>query len=175
MTVLFLVRHGETVDNARQMMQGQMQGELNEKGIAQAEAVAEQLKDEHFDAIISSDLHRAVQTAEIIALPHRLPVITTPLLRERDWGDFTGRYIPDLKGLPFPENTETMEQLLKRAGRFLDFIRTNYPRQQVLAVGHGIMNKAVQAVLLGKQTRDIARMENAEVRVLNITTCDRTS
>lgn len=175
MTVLFLVRHGETVDNARQMMQGQMQGELNEKGIAQAEAVAEQLKDEHFDAIISSDLHRAVQTAEIIALPHRLPVITTPLLRERDWGDFTGRYISDLKGLPFPENTETMEQLLKRAGRFLDFIRTNYPGQQVLAVGHGIMNKAVQAVLLGKQTRDIARMENAEVRVLNITTCDRTS
>ena len=168
MTKLFLVRHGETIDNARQLMQGQMQGELNENGIAQAEAVAEQLKDEHFDAIISSDLHRAIQTAEIIALPHHLTVVTTPLLRERDWGDFTGRYIPDLKGLPFPENTETMEQLLERARRFLDFIRTNYPGQQVLAVGHGIMNKAVQAVLLGKLTRDILRMENAEVRVFTI-------
>jgi probable phosphoglycerate mutase len=68
-----------------------------------------------------------------------------------------------------------MDQMLDRAGRFLDFIRTNYPGQQVLAVGHGIMNKAIQAVLLGKQTRDIVRMENAEVRVLTITTCDRTS
>ena len=168
MTRLFLVRHGETFDNALQLMQGQVQGELNAKGIAQAEAVAEQLKDEHFDVIIASDLHRAIQTAEIIALPHRLPVVTTPLLRERDWGDFTGRYIPDLKGLPFPENTETMEHLLARAGRFLNFIRTNYPGQQVLAVGHGIMNKAVQAVLLGKLTRDIVRMENAEVRILTI-------
>lgn len=168
MTRLFLVRHGETIDNARQLMQGQMQGELNATGTAQAEALSEELRDEHFDAIISSDLHRAVQTAEIIAKPHRLPVVTTPLLRERDWGDFTGRYIPDLKGLPFPENTEKMEHLLERARRFLDFLRSQYPNQQVLAVGHGIMNKAVQAVLLGKLTREIARMENAEVRVFDV-------
>ena len=40
MTVLYLVRHGETVDNANQIMQGQTQGELNEKGIAQAREVA---------------------------------------------------------------------------------------------------------------------------------------
>ena len=168
MTTLFLVRHGETVDNASQLMQGQTQGMLNEKGLAQAEAVARQLKAQHFDAIIASDLHRAVQTAEIIALPHRLKVVTTPLLRERDWGDFTGRYIPDLKGLPFPENVETMEQLLARAGRFLDFIKNNYPRQQVLAVGHGIINKAIQAVLFGKKTSEIQRMENAEVRTLEV-------
>lgn len=168
MTKLFLVRHGETFDNASQLMQGQVQGELNATGIAQAETVADELSGEHFDAIISSDLHRAVQTAEIIARPHGMTVVTTPLLRERDWGDFTGRYIPDLKGLPFPANTETMEHLLGRAALFLDFIRNNYDEQQVLAVGHGIMNKAVQAVLYGKSTREIVRMENAEVRVLTI-------
>ncbi len=168
MTTLFLVRHGETYDNANQMMQGQTQGQLNATGVAQAEALAERLRDEHFDAIVASDLHRAVQTAEIIARPHALPVVTTPLLRERDWGDFTGRYIPDLKGLPFPENTEKMEQLLARAGKFLDFIRTNYPGQQVLAVGHGIINKAIQAVHYGKLTREIEKMENAEIRILSL-------
>jgi len=168
MTRLFLVRHGETVDNARQLMQGQLQGALNAKGTAQAEDVARQLQDEHFDAIIASDLRRAIQTAEIIARPHQLPVVTTPLLRERDWGDFTGRYIPDLRGLPFPDNVETTEQLLLRARRFLDYIGITYAGQQVLAVGHGIVNKAIQAVLLGKQMRDIGRMANAEVRVLNI-------
>ena len=168
MTRLYLVRHGETYDNARQLMQGQVHGELNAKGISQIEAVAEELKDEHFDAIVASDLNRAIQTAEIIARPHRLKVTTTPLLRERDWGDFTGRYIPDLKGLPFPENTETMDHLLERAGRFIEFIRSNYPGKRVLAVGHGIVNKAVQAVLLGKQTRDIVKMENAEVRVFDV-------
>ena len=60
MTKLFLVRHGETVDNARQLMQGQTQGELNATGVAQAEDVARRLAAEHFDAIIASDLHRAV-------------------------------------------------------------------------------------------------------------------
>ena len=55
MTILYLVRHGETVDNANQIMQGQTQGELNEKGIAQAREVAEKLLGEHFDAFVSSD------------------------------------------------------------------------------------------------------------------------
>ena len=168
MTQLYLVRHGETIDNARQLMQGQTQGCLNDTGRQQAEALSEELKDEHFDAIVSSDLRRAIQTAEVLAAPHGLPVVTTPLLRERDWGDFTGRYSPDLKGLDFPENVESLEQLLARAGRFLDFIRRNYPGQQVLAVGHGIINKAVQAVHYGKKMREVQRMKNAEVRVLDI-------
>jgi probable phosphoglycerate mutase len=45
MTTLYLVRHGETIDNVRQIMQGQTQGELTENGILQARQVAEELKD----------------------------------------------------------------------------------------------------------------------------------
>ena len=69
-TTIILVRHGETVDNARQIMQGQTQGELNDKGRDQARQVAERLACEQLDAVVASDLHRAVQTAEIIAAPH---------------------------------------------------------------------------------------------------------
>lgn len=168
MTILYLVRHGETVDNASQMMQGQTQGRLNETGIWQAEELARELATTHFDAIVASDLRRSVHTAEILAAPHGMTVTTTPLLRERDWGDFTGRYIPSLKGLPFPENVESMECLLARAGRFLDYIRNTFPEGKVLAVGHGIINKAIQAVHYKKSTREIERMMNAEVRVLEI-------
>ena len=126
------------------------------------------LADTHFDAVVASDLHRSVQTATIIAEPHHLTVVTTPLLRERDWGDFTGRYIPDLKGEPFPDNVEPLDALLSRAGRFIEFIRSTYPEQTVIAVGHGIINKAIQAVLFGKQMQQVERMKNAEVRVLSI-------
>ena len=49
-------------------MQGQTQGELNEKGREQARQVAERLASEQIDAVIASDLHRAVQTAEYILL-----------------------------------------------------------------------------------------------------------
>ena len=168
MTKLYLVRHGETIDNARQVMQGQVQGQLNDTGIRQAEEVRDRLTDERFDAFISSDLHRAVHTAEIIAAPHGMEVVTTPLLRERDWGDFTGRYIPSLKGEPWPDNVESLEHLLQRARSFLDFVRNGWPEGRVLAVGHGIVNKAIQAALRGVEMRHVEKMKNAEVRVLDI-------
>jgi probable phosphoglycerate mutase len=90
------------------------------------------------------------------------------LLRERDWGLFTGRYIPDLKGEVWPDDIETLDDLLARAGRFLDFVRTRYQGKTVLAVGHGIVNKAIQAVYYGKQMRDVERMANCEVRILEL-------
>jgi len=166
MTYLYLVRHGETFDNANQIMQGQTQGKLNETGIMQAEELSSKLAAEHFDAIVSSDLHRAVETAEIIAKPHHLEVEATSLLRERDWGSFTGRFIPDLQDEEWPDDIESMEKLLSRAQNFITYIRTMYRDKKVVAVGHGIINKAIQAVYHKKTMRDIPRMANAEVRIL---------
>ena len=160
------MRHGETVDNARQLMQGQTQGELNENGVLQAKALSEQWRNRVIDAVISSDLKRAVDTAAVIAAPHGLEVMTTSLLRERDWGDFTGRYIPDLKNEPWPENVESLENLLSRAGEFITYVRQTFPGKKVLAVGHGIVNKAIQAVLYNKSMSEILKMSNAEVREL---------
>ena len=168
MTTLYLVRHGETVDNAHQIMQGQTQGELNENGIRQAEEVSRELEGVALDAIIASDLKRAIDTATIIAKPHQLKVITTPLLRERDWGDFTGRFIPSLKGEAWPDNVETLEALLSRADEFIAYVKEAYPGKKVLAVGHGIINKAIQAVYYDKPMNEIPRMVNAEVRVLEL-------
>jgi probable phosphoglycerate mutase len=165
-TILYLVRHGETVDNANQIMQGQTQGALNEHGIQQAKELSMQWQDCHLDAIIASDLKRAIDTASIVAEPHHLDVHTTPLLRERDWGDFTGRYIPDLKGEKWPDNVESLENLLSRAGEFIAYVKATYPGKKVLAVGHGIINKAILAVYYGKSMSDIQRMMNAEVREL---------
>ena len=166
MTTILLVRHGETVDNARQIMQGQTQGELNEQGRQQAQQIAERLSSEAIDAVVASDLHRAIQTAEYIAAPHHLPVVTTPLLRERDWGSFTGRYIPDLRGEIWPDDIESEETLLQRARNFLIYITTTYPDKRVVAVGHGIINKAILAVYAQCPMREVQRMMNAEVRVL---------
>ncbi len=165
-TTILLVRHGETVDNARQIMQGQTQGELNERGREQARQVAERLAEDPVDVIIASDLRRAIQTAEIIAAPHGLPVVTTPLLRERDWGGFTGRYIPELRGEVWPDDIESEEALLTRARQLLLHITATYPGKRVVAVGHGIINKAILAVYAQCPMREVQRMMNAEVRVL---------
>ena len=166
MTTILLIRHGETVDNARQIMQGQTQGELNEQGRAQARQVAERLASEQIDAVVASDLRRAIQTAEIIAAPHGLVVRTTKLLRERDWGSFTGRFIPDLRGETWPDDIESEEALLQRALTLLLYITTTYLDMRVVAVGHGIINKAILAVYAQCPMREVQRMMNAEVRVL---------
>ncbi len=167
-TILFLVRHGETVDNASQLMQGQTQGQLNDVGVSQARQLRDELAVRQIDAIVASDLKRAVDTAIILAEPHGLEVETTELLRERDWGSFTGRYIPSLKGEVWPDDIESLDDLLARAGRFLDYIKKRYAGKTVLAVGHGIINKAIQAVYYGKQMRDVERMTNCEVRSLEL-------
>ena len=168
MTTLYLVRHGETVDNANQIMQGQTQGQLNENGIKQASEFSKEWKNKPLDVVIASDLKRSVDTAKIIAEPHHLEVLSTPLLRERDWGSFTGRYIPDLKGETWPDDIETLENLLSRAGEFIAYVKQTFPGKKVLAVGHGIINKAIQSVYYQKSMSDIQRMSNAEVRTLEL-------
>jgi probable phosphoglycerate mutase len=169
-TTLYLVRHGETEDNVRQIMQGQTQGCLTEHGRQQAAEVRDQMRQLAVDAVVASDMRRSIQTATIIAEPHGLPVVSTPLLRERDWGSFTGRYIPDLKDEVWPDDIETLDCLLQRAQRFLEYIVTNYKGQTVVAVGHGIVNKAIQAVFFRKPMNQVQRMANAEVRMLCLST-----
>lgn len=168
MTTLYLVRHGETTDNVAQIIQGQRHGELTSRGKAQMQDVAIALEDVHAQILISSDLERANESAQIIGKRLSLPVRNTSLLRERDWGDFTGRFIPELKGLPMPDNVEKMEELLARAKAFLDSIRNEYEGKTIIAVGHGIINKAIQAVHYGKLTREIPKMANAEYRILQL-------
>lgn len=172
MTTLYLVRHGETFDNARQIIQGQTQGELNENGIKQAQQVAKELEKEDISIFLASDLHRSQQTCAIIAAPHQKEVTSTKLLRERDWGAFTGKYIPSLSNLKdpstWPEDIESIEDLKKRAKELLDWISVSFPDKKVLAVGHGIINKAIQSVFFDKPMNEIKPMTNAELRILEL-------
>lgn len=190
MTKLYLVRHGETMDNAAQIMQGQTPGRLNDVGILQAEEVARKMASDHIDVFVSSDLYRSMQTCAIIARPHleaEMPlkgtadasaflteddilqrIETTPLIRERDWGDFTGKFIPSLPKDPkdWPDNIESLERMKSRAQNFLTWLKVAYPDKTILAVGHGIINKAIQSVYYKRPMNQIEKMANAEVRVL---------
>lgn len=83
---LLLVRHGETEWNQQMRFQGQTDIPLNAKGLEQAESIATRLQHEPLQAIYSSDLRRAWQTAEVIARYHELSPIPHPDLREMSYG-----------------------------------------------------------------------------------------
>lgn len=87
-TRLCIVRHGETAWNAEHRVQGQLDIPLNEIGLRQAQAVGMVLKEERFDAIYSSDLVRARQTADPISNFLSLKILLEKDLRERHYGIF---------------------------------------------------------------------------------------
>ena len=87
---IWLVRHGETALNAARVLQP-ADTPLSLHGLQQAQALAERLAGERFAGILSSDLPRAHQTAQVIAVRTGHALHTTPLLHERSFGDWRGQ------------------------------------------------------------------------------------
>lgn len=88
---LYIVRHGESVGNVQKIVQGHIGSDLTETGVRQALNLQKKFQKVHFDAVFSSDLHRAKRTAELIILEKKLAVQTSKLLRERSYGRFEGK------------------------------------------------------------------------------------
>ena len=147
---LLLTRHGETLENQKHILQGHLPGTLSPLGWEQAHRLAEMVREYHFDAIICSDLARSYQTAEVVARQYALVPEVTSLLREMDWGPYTGHRLDDVAWLQLPEGVESLEQLYHRAGDFVKFLRENHPDEFLLVVGHGAFNRALVAYLQGK-------------------------
>lgn len=145
----YLVRHGETEWNARGIIQGQSDSPLTAVGEEQARLLALQLRDVPFDVAFSSDLGRAMRTAEIIVRGRGLPVRTTPLLRERRFGRYEGQpreALPpphagssaaDQRGYGTAPDIESDEAMEARLLTFLRETARVWRGRTVLAVAHG--------------------------------------
>lgn len=140
MTTILLARHGETDWNRDGIWQGWADPPLNETGRAQARELAEQLRDVPFDAVYSSDLQRARETAEIAAAPHGVPVVTDPGLREIDIGSWSGLTRAEIEER-FPDGErpggETREQHASRVLEAVERIARENPGRRILLVTHG--------------------------------------
>ena len=163
MIELILSRHGETLENQQHILQGQLPGTLSPLGKAQAENLAEILKDERLDAVVSSDLARSYETALAVAKRHGLTPHQTPLLREMDWGVYTGQRLDDVDWLNLPPSVESVEALYLRATDFIRYLQDNFPDRRIIAIGHGAFNRAIITYLEGKKAIemiDLPIMEN---------------
>jgi 2,3-bisphosphoglycerate-dependent phosphoglycerate mutase len=101
-TQLIVIRHGQTEWNIKLIRQGHLDSPLTERGLAQARALAQRLTQETFSLLYSSDLGRAVQTAQTIADTTGHEIITDARLRERHLGIFQGLNADEIKD-KFPE------------------------------------------------------------------------
>jgi broad specificity phosphatase PhoE len=148
MTTLLLVRHGETDWNAEGRLQGHTDRPLSDYGRRQAQQLAGEREDEELEAIYSSDLARARETAEIVGERLGLPVVLDPDLREKDWGTWEGLNAVERDRVEFVgETTEAHQERMLRA---LRRIAERHPGdRRVLVVTHGGSMRRVQTAAMG--------------------------
>jgi 2,3-bisphosphoglycerate-dependent phosphoglycerate mutase len=184
-TRILLIRHGETDWNATGRIQGQSDIPLNASGREQARRVAQRLASEPVQALYSSDLARAYETATIIGQPLGLTVVTSLRLRERQYGAWEGLTSAEIQAR-YPEQFaewrarstdfappqgETTTQLLSRALTELQTIARRHARELVVVVTHGGLCYVLINHLLGNVDGDRREFTfaNASIHALEVT------
>lgn len=166
--IIGLIRHGETEWNAAGRIQGQTDIPLNEAGIRQAQALAARLKAENraWDAVVSSDLARARETARILADALGLPLLPPdPRIRERSFGLAEGttederlnRWGADWRSRDIGQESD--ESVRNRALAFIADWRKARPDIRLLVVSHGsVLAVLLRALCSGLEDRRIGNM-----------------
>lgn len=160
MTVFF-VRHCEAVSNAQEILAGQMEFPLTEKGMQQAEHIAEQFcqKVPAIHYLYASPQQRTQQTAQPFAQRLGLTPILNPDLKEQDWGKFSGKTYTQLRSDPEfhhpreqnwefrPENGESYYDVHDRLQRFFTYLSQLPADAKILCVTHGGTMRIIRGIL----------------------------
>lgn len=154
------MRHGETDWNRRQLVQGhEDQSRLTDEGRQHVGNVASSLADESFTLIVASDLRRAQESAAIAATILGVAVVSSALLRERNFGPFEGgprsALTPEVTGIrddvvvdttARPQGGETLDEMAQRGRVFLKLVVEKWPDENLLVVTHGGTIRVLEAV-----------------------------
>ena len=157
---LYIIRHGETDWNNEKRLQGRSDVELNEYGRELARITSEALKDVKFDAIYSSPLKRAYETAQIIKGKRDIEIIKDERLKEMCFGAYEGVPTGDLpesfwKFFDAPaefvpaQGGESYPEVVERAKDFIEsvVVPNSKTMERMLVVAHGALNKALMITL----------------------------
>jgi broad specificity phosphatase PhoE len=160
---VYLVRHGQTDWNRDLRFRGRIDVPLNERGRREAEAIAEALRDENIDAIYTSPLSRAVESARPAARLFNLEIVPVEGLIDISYGTWEGlpfhevrqRYTDEyLKWeerphlVRFPSG-ETLDEVRERSLGALRDIVSNNPGKSILIIPHRVINKVIACAILG--------------------------
>ena len=169
----YIVRHGQTNWNILGKTQGHGNSDLTPKGENQALELSKAIKEYPIDYIYSSDLGRAVQTAEIIGSTIGVDVIQTPSLREMGFGDWEGLLIEEIKKdyaktyetwrnqphLVNIPNGETLHIIKDRVDAFIKELNEKYDNKHILLVSHSVTVRVMLLSFLNSGVENIYRIK----------------
>lgn len=180
MTQIILIRHGETDWNTKGRWQGQEDVPLNQRGHQQAQQVARALSKTHIDAIYTSDLIRALDTAKPLAQCTGLPIQLDSRFREIHQGEWQGLLISEIQGRyadlfkrrtdnPLevaPPGGETVRQVWERVRQALNEIVRKHPAHTVAIVSHGFVLATARVYFENRPLKDVWEMEPLRGEIL---------
>jgi len=151
--------HATSEDNEAGIATGWLPGRLSAAGREQARALGERRRDDGLTVVFTSDLGRAVETAELAFAGSQLRVVADQRLRECDYGELNGTSEPlDDRAAhidsPYPGG-ESWRQAVERVAAFLAELRRDRAGERVLVIGHGATWLALEVVAGGRRLDDL--------------------
>jgi broad specificity phosphatase PhoE len=148
--------HSTTLDNEEGRATGWLPGELSAAGRQQAQALGARRRNDGLDAVFSSDLARAVETARIAFDGTSIPRFLDWRLRECNYGELNGRPAPEIDAVrarkvdePYPSG-ESYRQVAERVASFLGDLAARFDGGRVLVVSHAAPRWAIEHLLEGR-------------------------
>lgn len=175
--LFYCVRHGETQFNADGRIQGQTDSPLSDLGRRQCEAVAAALESRLLEAVYSSPLRRAIDSAECVAARLKLEIRIDPRLMEIDAGIFQGLTWPEIErrhpveakqwlardpDYRIPQG-ESRGDVMVRARAAFEELRASGHRQVVVMAHGGLLSAAFRTLLEIPPRRNPFSLENASI------------
>jgi broad specificity phosphatase PhoE len=155
--------HSTTIDNETGVATGWLDGQLSEKGRAQAAELGERRRDDGLTAVFTSDLGRSVETAEVAFAGSELPVHHDWRLRECNYGELNGAPAADIESecaeridVPFPGG-ESYRQVVERTRSFLNELFPEREGERILLIAHSANRWALQHLLLGLPLEEVVQ------------------
>lgn len=169
----YIARHGQTEWNILGKTQGHGNSSLTEKGLAQAKELAEGMEKYPLDMIFSSDLGRAIQTAEEVGKKFKIDVQPTEALREMGFGEWEGKLIPEItEKYPDTYKTwrnephlakipggETLDIIKDRLEKFINELNEKYDNKNILLVSHSVTVRVFLLMMLDSPMKNIYRIK----------------
>lgn len=171
---LYVVRHGQTIWNLENRVQGITDIPLTLEGIKSAEELKELVKSLNIDVVISSPLKRARETAKIL-VDFKLPINTDDRIKERDWGMNEGAKIDEVDRWDCwdvilntkVQNIESIQDFMYRVSSFIEEIKIKYKDKNVLVVTHSAVIRVIH-YMLGNIPEDgnLSRINIPNLRII---------
>jgi 2,3-bisphosphoglycerate-dependent phosphoglycerate mutase len=151
--------HSTSEDNEAGIATGGLPGRLSAAGREQARELGERRRDDGISVVFTSDLGRAVETAEIAFAGSGLPIVEDSRLRECNYGELNGTAEPlhdraAYIDVPYPGG-ESWRQAVERVTGFLDELKRERDGERVLVIGHGATRLAFEVSATGRPLGEI--------------------